>query len=142
MTDFEKVLLRLKEQLGVATDKEAAAMLGLADKAFNARKRRGAFPEDKLWALSSSRPDVDISYILTGVKKGQEHLTVAAQLLRMKVLSSLVADELHKRKASLSEVSFHELLDELWPEWGTASSPDTGLLRERIEHALKVRGVK
>ena len=142
MADFEKILLRLKEQLGVSTDKEAAELLGLSDKALNARKRRGVFPEDKLWALSASRPNVDAIYILRGVKKGEEHATPAAQLLRMKVLASLVADELHKRKASLSEVSFHELLDELWPEWSADASPEPAALRGRIGHALKVRGIK
>lgn len=65
---FEPVLLRLKEQLSVSTDKEVAALLGLGEKAFNARKKRGAFPEDKLLALVAKRPDLnlDVAYILTG----------------------------------------------------------------------------
>lgn len=65
---FEPVLLRLKEQLGVTTDKEVAEILGLKEKAFNARKTRDSFPEDKLLALHAKRPDLhlDIAYILTG----------------------------------------------------------------------------
>ena len=64
------MLLRLKEQLGVPTDKEAAELLGLSDKAFNARKRRGSFPDDKLLALIAKRPELglDIDYIVTGTR--------------------------------------------------------------------------
>lgn len=79
---------------------------------------------------------LDVDYILSGVRRGEEHATPAAQLLRMKVLASLIADELHQRKDSLPEVSFHELLDALWPEWAAEASPDTKVLRERIGKAL------
>lgn len=69
MNNFLTVLLRLKEQLGIQSDKEVAEFLGLSDKAFNARKRRGKFPEDKLWLLNSLRPELklDVGYILEGV---------------------------------------------------------------------------
>ena len=66
MSSFEKILLRLKERLGVQTDKEVAAALGLSIKAFTARKMRGAFPEDKLRLLASERPELDVDYILVG----------------------------------------------------------------------------
>ena len=68
MISIDPALLRLKEQLGVSTDKEVAAVLGLGEKAFNARKKRGAFPEDKLLALTTKRPELglDVAYILTG----------------------------------------------------------------------------
>ena len=68
MVFFEPVLLRLKEQLGASTDKEVASLLGLSPTAFNDRKKRDAFPEDKLLALHARRPDLnlDIAYILTG----------------------------------------------------------------------------
>lgn len=68
MVLFGPVLLRLKEQLGVSTDKEVAAILGLSPTAFNDRKKRGAFPEDKLLALVAIRPELnlDVAYILTG----------------------------------------------------------------------------
>jgi hypothetical protein len=68
MVLFEPVVLRLKEQLGVSTDKQVAALLGLSPTAFNDRKRRDAFPEDKLLALVATRPDLklDVAYILTG----------------------------------------------------------------------------
>lgn len=79
----------------------------------------------------------DVSYVVTGVRHGQEHATPAAQLLRMKVLSSVLADELHKRNSSLPEVIFHELLDALWEEWRDDENADKGELVKRIGRFLK-----
>lgn len=58
----------VEEQLGVQTDREVADALGLSDKALNARKARGVFPEDKLFALAAKRPDlgIDVGYVLSG----------------------------------------------------------------------------
>lgn len=71
--DFGALLLRLKEQVGIPTDKEVAALLGMSEKAFHARKTRGAFPEDKLFALAAKRPDlrIDVDFVLTGVSAKQ-----------------------------------------------------------------------
>lgn len=68
-TFFEQVLLRLKEQLHLQADKEVAAALGMSPTAFNDRKKRDAFPQDKLLALSVKRPELqlDVTYILTGL---------------------------------------------------------------------------
>jgi hypothetical protein len=68
MSTFEPALLRLKEQLGVPTDKEAAELLGLTDKALNARKRRDSFPTNEVFALAAKRPDLglDPDWIVTG----------------------------------------------------------------------------
>lgn len=65
---FDEVLLRLKERLGVTSDKGVAELLGMGEKALNARKRRGSFPVDKLKALAADRPDLrlDVKYVLTG----------------------------------------------------------------------------
>jgi Bacteriophage CI repressor helix-turn-helix domain len=65
---FEQVLLRLKEQLQMQSDKEIAAVLGMSPTAFNDRKKRDVFPEEKLLAMSVKRPDLklDVTYILTG----------------------------------------------------------------------------
>ncbi|MFP5473082.1 MAG: helix-turn-helix domain-containing protein [Gammaproteobacteria bacterium] len=65
---FGAALLRLKQQAGVQHDKEVAELLGMTDKALNARKARGAFPEDKLFALAARRPDLNIdpNYVLHG----------------------------------------------------------------------------
>jgi hypothetical protein len=71
VNSFDDVLLRFKSAVGARTDKDAGALLGLADKAFNARKRRGVFPIDKLYVLASQRPDlkIDVNYIVTGESK-------------------------------------------------------------------------
>ncbi|BBT94349.1 hypothetical protein WP8W19C03_10430 [Aeromonas veronii] len=97
---------------------------------------------DAKYLAAIAEAGADVGYITTGVRKGEEHTTPAAQLLRMKVLASLLADELHKRETGLSEVGFHELLDELWPEWSADATPEPAALRERIAHALSARGVK
>ncbi|CBJ40037.1 putative Transcriptional regulator (putative DNA-binding phage protein) (plasmid) [Ralstonia solanacearum CMR15] len=68
MPNFEKSLLRLKEQLGVSTDKDAADLLGMSDKALNARKRRDSFPTKEVFALAAQRPElgIDPDWIVTG----------------------------------------------------------------------------
>ena len=67
--DFsDEVLGRLKAELRVSKDKQAAELLGLGEKAFNARKKRNAFPEKELRALAQQRPElgIDVEYVLTG----------------------------------------------------------------------------
>jgi hypothetical protein len=68
MDSFEKILLRLKQQTNIQMDKDVAALLGLSGKAFNARKKRGSFPETELYALAAKRPDLklDVGYVLLG----------------------------------------------------------------------------
>ncbi len=74
MNEFEKSLLRLKEQLGVAADKDAAELLGLSDKALNARKRRDSFPIKEVFALAAQRPELglDPDLIVTGTSNKME----------------------------------------------------------------------
>lgn len=68
MNLFEKILLRLKEQLKIQTDKKIAELLNIKPSAFNDRKKRDSFPIDKLLALIAERPDlkIDVDYVLTG----------------------------------------------------------------------------
>lgn len=69
MKTFDEQLLRLKQVVKVTADQEVAALLGMTKAAFSERKKRGAFPEDKLWALATQRPDLDLDalYILNGI---------------------------------------------------------------------------
>lgn len=69
MKKFDEQLLRLKAELKETEDQAIAAHLGLTKAAFSDRKRRDAFPEDKLRALAQLRPDlnIDVDYVLTGV---------------------------------------------------------------------------
>lgn len=66
--DFEQRLLRLKQALQVSEDQEVAVALGMTRAALSDRKRRGAFPEDKLLALATRRPELnlDTHYVLSG----------------------------------------------------------------------------
>lgn len=68
MREFDIQLLRLKKVLGVTEDQQVAQFLGMTKHAFSDRKRRGAFPMDKVLALKATRPDlaIDDVYILTG----------------------------------------------------------------------------
>lgn len=71
MNFFEEATLRLKQQLNVTEDQEAAAVLGLTKHAWMGRKKRGSFPEKELWALVAQRPDLklDVGYILNGISE-------------------------------------------------------------------------
>lgn len=70
MNYFEEVTLRLKQQLKVTEDKQAAAALGLSEGSWKMRKKRESFPEKELWALVAQQPDLklDVGYILNGIK--------------------------------------------------------------------------
>ncbi len=80
MENFDQQLLRLKQSLGVTSDQDVAAALGLTKAAFSERKKRGAFPEEKLYALAAKRPDLrlDVLHVLAGDKKDAAvRLTIA-----------------------------------------------------------------
>ncbi len=80
-SSFEQALLRFKNQLQVQSDKQVAEQLGMSPTAFNDRKKRDAFPEDKVWALATQRPDLrlDVNYILTGITGAAKALLDAKQ---------------------------------------------------------------
>lgn len=73
MENFQKTLLRMKQELGVSRDQEAAELLGMTKSAFSERKKRDSFPDDKLQALIGRRPELglDYDYITTGVRKAE-----------------------------------------------------------------------
>lgn len=72
MSDVENELLRLKAQLGVSSDKALADLLGIGEKALNARKKRGKSLKDKVLELVANRPDlrIDADYVLHGKSGG------------------------------------------------------------------------
>lgn len=77
--NFDEALARLKQAVGVFTDREVATALGLGEKAFNARKKRGSFPIDKVYALAARKPalGLDAHWVITG-----ESAPIAAEPLR------------------------------------------------------------
>ena len=80
MIFFEEATLRLKQQLKVTEDRQAAEFLGMTGKAWTARKRRESFPEKELYALAAKRPELnlDVDYVLTGITR-EAHARLAAQ---------------------------------------------------------------
>ena len=68
MKKFDEQLLRLKQVVKLAEDQDVAVLLGMSKAAFSDRKKRDAFPDDKLAALAVRRPElgIDVSYVLTG----------------------------------------------------------------------------
>lgn len=68
MREFDRQLIRLKDALGVTEDQEVAKALGLSKAAFSDRKKRGVFPDDKLFTLSMKHPElsIDVYFVLTG----------------------------------------------------------------------------
>lgn len=77
-TLFEAALLRLKGALQVTTDKEVAERLGMSPNALNERKRRDAFPEDRVRALAS-KLHFDADYVITGVAQAALEMIQAAR---------------------------------------------------------------
>lgn len=69
MTLFDQQLLRLKQVLGLTSDQDVAKALGLTKAALSVRKKRAAFPEDRVLELARRR-DIDVHYILTGESRG------------------------------------------------------------------------
>lgn len=96
--DFGAALLRLKEQLRLHSDKEVAVALGMSPTALNARKARGVFPEDKLFALMSKRPDlkIDATYVLTGDRGGVTSIERDMHNLMAEFTGKVVTDEASK----------------------------------------------
>ena len=81
--DFLPITHRLKESLGLDKDQEVAELLGLSAAAFSDRKRRGAFPTDKLFALIATRPElnIDVGYVLSGSTARTTDSAASAALL-------------------------------------------------------------
>lgn len=120
MRDFDHQLLRLKQALQVTEDQAVAAALGMAKAAFAERKRRNAFPADKLKALAADRPELklDVKYVLTGVSDELERrlkainrtTEIAARLYpNDRVKGVLVRDVLLGAELDSAEVIDHAL---------------------------------
>lgn len=78
MNNFDSQLLRLKAALGLHSDKGVASALGMSPNALNERKRRDAFPVDKVRALSQEL-GIDSHYVETGVSQAATELIAAAK---------------------------------------------------------------
>ncbi len=111
MSDFDQALLRLKERLGITSDKGVAELLGMGEKALNARKRRGAFPAEKLKALALDKPElgIDVKYVLTGVSDELERRMAA---IRASTQVAMLASDAAVRPA-IQQASFDAIVNTL-----------------------------
>lgn len=68
MNFFDEAALRLKQQLKVANDKDAAEIIGISDGAWKMRKQRNSFPIKEVFALATQQPELglDPDWIVTG----------------------------------------------------------------------------
>lgn len=99
---FGAALLRLKSALGLHTDKEVAELLGMGEKAFNARKARNSFPADKVFALQSRRPDLrlDADFVINGAVVVEVKAAPIDAALHAKSVEAVMA-ELQRRGVQL-----------------------------------------
>lgn len=76
MNSFDEKLARLKDALALAEDQEVAQLLGLSKSALSERKRRDAFPAEKLFEYIQRHPerDIDGHFILTG-ERSSSHIS-------------------------------------------------------------------
>jgi hypothetical protein len=96
MNFFDEASLRLKQELKVTEDKQAAELLGLSASAWKQRKTRDSFPEKELWALSAQRRDIDVTYVLRGVRTYPNEPVFREQRERDLLDNFRVADEAEK----------------------------------------------
>lgn len=113
MSQFEPRLLRLKAALNLSEDREIASLFGMEKSAFAARKRRDAFPDDKLYALALQRPElgIDVDFVLTGVtREAHADLDAMEGKIRRAADAGLESYE-DLRSAALRRVDERSLVD-------------------------------
>lgn len=129
MKNFDEQLLRLKQAVKLTDDQDVAALLGMTKAAFSGRKKRGVFPEDKLFALATRRPEMqlDAIYILTGT-----HAATHSVLSKVRAASEIATrlGGTKQEQAQRAEAAFqqlHQLLpadEQMWldsyREWSPA----------------------
>lgn len=98
MNKFDEQLLRLKQAVKLTADKDVAELLGMTKAAFSDRKKRGVFPDDKLFTLATLRPDLRLDVL--GILVGQEKdAVIELTLAELKTALALGAE----RGGSISE---------------------------------------
>ena len=81
--------MRLKSALRVKEDQEAAHALGMSKAALSDRKKRNAFPEEKLWALAHRQPELGINPIWVLSGKSDESFRASAHVVTAQVRAVL-----------------------------------------------------
>ena len=91
---------------------------------------------DAKYLAAIAAAGADVSYITTGVRKGKEHMTAAAQTMRVSVLASLLGNELHQAKTSLPYEVFYAVLTGLMQRYGDAPDFDVDVAKAEIRTTL------
>lgn len=106
MREFDQQLLRLKAVLGMTSDQEVAAALGMTKAAFSDRKKRGAFPEEKVLALATLRQDlqIDPQYVLSGQRSTSNVASTQHLPPMSSYCSTAIAGSAQQRKSSCSHL--------------------------------------
>lgn len=149
MKKFDEQLLRLKQAVKLTEDQDVAVLLGLSKAAFSDRKKRDAFPEDKLWALATRRPDlmIDPMYVLMGdAKAAAINLTVAqleAALAFTADQGGTLAERLNRAGAIVEELNRPMPADEqaLLADYRAADAGGKALIAATAAMAAKAKGV-
>jgi len=113
MNKFDEQLLRLKQAVQLTADQDVAALLGLSKEAFFQRKKRDAFPEDKLAALAVKRPalGIDVNFILTGTPTEEIAANARGIQGRLAQVNGPVNASLDSLKLFITE---HPEIDPIW----------------------------
>ncbi|HEL7676554.1 TPA: helix-turn-helix domain-containing protein [Stenotrophomonas maltophilia] len=143
MREFDQQLLRLKQALRVTEDREAANVLGMTKAAFSARKSRGVFPRDKLFALAAERPElgVDPHFVLTG-----ESAELQRRLKALKTATEVAAKApTAQAREEIQSAVFEAVVEQLAPDEAQLlhhyrSSSDSGK-RAILATAVTMSGV-
>lgn len=126
MDEFSSQLLRLKQALGVVEDQDVAHALGMTKAAFSDRKRRGAFPAEKLRATAAAHPEwhMDVDFVLTGSSRVIARRDLLLELVARSAAIASRYDMSDVEKAALQEDIFNAL---------RAASP-SGDERDLLDH--------
>lgn len=109
MNNFDEATLRLKQQLKVRSDKEAADVLGISPTAWVGRKKRDSFPVKEVFALAAQRPELglDPDWIVSDASNRMETDDVGeAHLLQCyRLMNAHDKANMNKIAAVLSDVA-------------------------------------
>jgi hypothetical protein len=133
MNFFEEAALRLKQQLRVTEDKQAAELLGMTGNAWVLRKRRQAFPVQEIHELAAKRPDLglDVTYVLTG-KTQRETLAERAAAV---TVEAALAHDLSKKSPAFQHKGSRagDREGALVEAWRACSQEDRALIEQLAE---------
>ncbi|OIP06957.1 MAG: hypothetical protein AUK53_11795 [Betaproteobacteria bacterium CG2_30_59_46] len=129
---------RIKEErlrLGIKSQAAAAAKFGVERETWS-RYETGKIEMGRDVFRHFVDAGADAGYIATGVRRGEEHATTAAQKMRVSMLASLLGDELQRAGTGLKYEVFYAVLTGLVQDYGDAPNFDVDAARAEIAALL------